>query len=64
MENFRCANIVRMVVPNVATVQALLVHTPASLTLETPSAVVQVQVISGPLTDRWPLSDAQRRQYS
>ena len=57
MKNPKRLTLVRMTIPNSAAVQAYLSETPASLTLLTPNAAVQVQIETIPATDREPLTE-------
>ncbi len=51
MSSYHKATQINMIVPNVAAVQAVLTDTPASLTLRTPYATVEVQVGEVMVTD-------------
>ncbi len=52
--------IVRMVMPNVAIVQAAITDAPASLTLETPCGAMRVEIRHGFSDDRKRLTKARR----
>ena len=57
------ATLIEIVIPRAATCQALL-HEPASVTLETPSVAVRVQVRSVPAaaTEPFPATQSRRQQ--